>query len=184
MLDTEQPDARSADLARLGRSLVRYGTVGLVRMYLSSFRLGHCPKRLVSLARNGEAVAVIANAMDAAPPDVREAGVQREVLALTGLGFTVDELDLRSYFLDASPLSADLRRYDVVWLRGGNASMLRYALGTAHVIVDRSRSREAAHREPAPTDGPSAGRRLASPLRVRRGRCRTANQTPRAIFLD
>ena len=89
-------------------------------MYLSSFRLGNCPKRLVSLARHGKWIAVIANAMDAAPPEVREGGVQLEVLALTGLGFTVDELDLRSYFLDASPLGADLRRYDVVWLRGGN----------------------------------------------------------------
>jgi dipeptidase E len=108
-------------------------------MYLSSFRLGNCPKRLVSLARHGTWVVVIANAMDAAPPDVREAGVQREVLALTGLGFTVDELDLRSYFLDASPLGADLRRYDVVWLRGGNAFMLRYALARSSADAELGR---------------------------------------------
>jgi dipeptidase E len=82
---------------------------------------------------------VIANAMDAAPPDVREAGVQREVLALTGLGFTVDELDLRSYFVDASPLGADLRRYDVVWLRGGNAFMLRYALARSSADAELGR---------------------------------------------
>ena len=111
-----------------GRSLTRYGTVGFVRMYLSSFRLGNCPKRLVSLARHGKWVAVIANAMDAAPPEVREGSVQLEVIALTGLGFTVDELDLRSYFLDASPLGADLRRYDVVGLRGGNALICVKAL--------------------------------------------------------
>ncbi len=110
-----------------------------VRMYLSSFRLGNCPERLVSLAGNGNRVAVIANAMDAAPPDVREAGVQREALALKGLGLAVEELDLRDYFLDIPRLAAELRRYDVVWLRGGNAFMLRYALARSSADAELSR---------------------------------------------
>jgi dipeptidase E len=97
-------------------------------MYLSSFRLGNCPERLVSLAGNDTLVAVIANAMDGASKGVREEAVQLELLALRGLGLAAEELDLRDHFVDSSGLAAELRRYEVVWLRGGNAFILRYAL--------------------------------------------------------
>jgi hypothetical protein len=55
-------------------------------MYLSSFRVGNCPHRLVELARGGMRAAVIANAMDAAPPEIRTDGIKRELSALTALG--------------------------------------------------------------------------------------------------
>jgi dipeptidase E len=46
-----------------------------VRLYLSSFRMGDHPERLLALAgQDRHRVAVIANAMDDAPPDVRGAG--------------------------------------------------------------------------------------------------------------
>ena len=47
-------------------------------MYLSSFRVGNCPGQLVRLARGGRRAAVIANAMDAAPPEIRS---ERTVVA-------------------------------------------------------------------------------------------------------
>lgn len=77
--------------------------------------------------------------MDAAPADLREEGVQRELLALRGLGFAAEELDLRDYFLDGFRLATDLRPYDVVWLRGGNVFMLRYALARSSADVELSR---------------------------------------------
>ena len=99
-----------------------------MRLYLSSFRIGNRPDRLVALAGGDRRVAVIANAMDSAPADVRGEGVQRELTALDELGFAPEELDLRDYFGDHARLRADLEPYGVVWVRGGNVFMLRYAL--------------------------------------------------------
>lgn len=109
-----------------------------MRLYLSSFRLGCCPERLVALAGVGRRLAVVANAMDAQPADERRVGVAREVAALTPLGFAVDELDLR----EVTPASAAdaLARFDVVWLRGGNVFVLADALeasGVGAALVER-----------------------------------------------
>ena len=102
-----------------------------MRLYLSSFRIGDCPDRLIALlgdAGPGE-IAVIANAMDSAPNDVRQAGVEQEIVMLTALGFRPVELDLRDFFdQPQDAVRSALERFPAVWARGGNAFMLRYAL--------------------------------------------------------
>lgn len=103
-----------------------------MRLYLSSFRLGDHPEQLLGLL--GEAgvrpeIAVIANAVDEQPEDARKAGVEREVAALTSLGLRPSELDLRDLFdRPADEAEAALSRFPALWVRGGNAFMLRYAL--------------------------------------------------------
>ena len=97
-------------------------------MYLSSFRMGDHPDRLVELAGGPGPAAVIANAMDWAPDDVRRQCVELELAALAGLGMEAEELDLRDYFGPRDRLSVDLARYRLVWLRGGNVFVLRCAL--------------------------------------------------------
>ena len=92
-----------------------------MRLYLSSFRVGSCPERLVELAGGGRRAAVIANAMDAVAADVRRQAVELEVTALSALGFAVEEVDLRHG-------AGGLAGFDVLWLRGGNAFVLRAAL--------------------------------------------------------
>jgi dipeptidase E len=100
-----------------------------VRLYLSSFRMGDHPEHLLALAgRDGRRAVVIANAMDAAPPEVRRAAVELELAALTDLGLDAVELDLRGYFGHQQRLRRDLAGVAVAWLRGGNVFMLRYAL--------------------------------------------------------
>lgn len=99
-----------------------------MRMYLSSYRLGDHPERLLALLHAGGPAAVIANALDVASEEVRGHGVTRELAALAELGLVAEELDLRDYFGRGERLAADLRRYELVWLRGGNAFVLRYAL--------------------------------------------------------
>jgi dipeptidase E len=99
-----------------------------MRLYMSSFRMGNRSDRLIDLAGGTGRVAVIANAMDAATSEVRLSGVRREIDALTDLGFAAEELDLRSYFSDPDRLTIDIRRYDILWLRGGNCFVLRRAL--------------------------------------------------------
>jgi dipeptidase E len=82
------------------------------------------------MLRTERPIAVIANAIDGAPDDVRREGVERELLALAELGLHAEELDLREHFdaADSPSLEDKLRRHEVAWLRGGNAFTLRYAL--------------------------------------------------------
>lgn len=101
-----------------------------MRLYLSSFRIGDRPDRLRGLLGGGPArIAVIADAVDAAPQDVRRAGVERELDALAGLGLQPEELDLRDFF-DRPPgaVASALDAFPAVWVRGGNTFVLRHAL--------------------------------------------------------
>jgi dipeptidase E len=99
-----------------------------MRLYLSSFRMGNRPEQLPKLVGDSTRVAVIANAMDGDLVAVRRAGVEREVTALSALGFRPEELDLRAHFDEADAVEAVLAEYGLLWLRGGNVFMLRYAL--------------------------------------------------------
>ena len=94
-----------------------------MRLYLSSFRIGGCPERLVDLARGGRRAAVIANAMDPAPAEVRRQAVELEAAALAELGLAPEEVDLRH-----AGAPDRLAGFDVLWVRGGNAFVLRAAL--------------------------------------------------------
>ena len=102
-----------------------------MRMYLSSFRMGDHPERLVALLDPPGPAAMIANAIDQAEAGERLEGVQRELDALGELGIEAEDLDLRDYFGAAERLAADLARYRLVWVRGGNTFVLRHALATA-----------------------------------------------------
>jgi dipeptidase E len=107
-----------------------------VRLYLSSFRLGDHPERLTGMLPDHARVAVIGNALDAVAR-LRPDGVALELAALTGLGLTPAELDLRTD--DARELTS----YDGVWVRGGNVFVLREALrrsGADDVLVDLIRT--------------------------------------------
>lgn len=98
-----------------------------MRLYLSSFRLGQRTDRLLDLITGHGRVAVVADAMDGAPPDVRSAAVQLEVEALSELGLRPVEVDLRTH-VDPDRLVDELTAYDALWVRGGNVFTLRHAL--------------------------------------------------------
>lgn len=111
-----------------------------MRLYLSSFRMGACPERLIELTRGGTSAVVIANAADTYPPDGRAEGVERELHALAESGFEAAELDLRNYFdRNSTDLVEELRGHDLVWVRGGDVWTLRHALavsGADHVLAE------------------------------------------------
>lgn len=102
-----------------------------MRLYLSSFRLGNRPERLVELAGKKRKALVIANACDGFDSSKRGQRVERELEALGALGFWAQELDLRKHFRpggDRVGLHAELYSTGLIWARGGNAFVLRRAM--------------------------------------------------------
>lgn len=99
-----------------------------MKLYLSSYRIGHEPQRLRRTVV-GPNIAVIRNSLDFSDDHDRlELGRQKEFADLQELGFSPVGLDLRDYFGKKSELLAKLRSLDGVWVVGGNAFILRRAM--------------------------------------------------------
>lgn len=98
-----------------------------MRLYLSSYGLGNNPEKLVKLVGTNARVAVIANVCDAQDVVARSERVEREIVAMKGLGFSAREIDLRDYF-GRHITEKDLKEFDLLWLRGGNVFVLRAAM--------------------------------------------------------
>ena len=110
-----------------------------MRLYLSSFRLGNQPEALLGLLGSGRRVAVVANADDYKSPSERVASARREHEDLRRLGLNSGELDLRRYFGRTAALARELAGVDLLWVRGGNAFVLRRALrhsGADELLVE------------------------------------------------
>jgi dipeptidase E len=108
-----------------------------MRLYLSSFDLGDRPSELAALAPEGR-VALIMNALDHRQ-EAREKWRLDQSRKLKALGLTVSDLDLRDFFGAPERLREALRAFDMVWINGGNAFILRRAMklsGMDAIIVD------------------------------------------------
>ena len=98
-----------------------------MRLYLSSFRFGNEPKKMLSLIKNSGRTAVIMNSMDSAPTDIRAEKLIPEINGLIDLGLKPVELDLRDYFGKSDELKKYISKFDYIWVRGGNVFNLRRA---------------------------------------------------------
>jgi dipeptidase E len=98
-----------------------------MRLYLSSYGLGENAAALRELAGEKARTAVIFNARDAHRGE-RLKYLEREFSALRALGFSCEELDLRSYFDASDALRARLASYDLVFAVGGNTFVLARAM--------------------------------------------------------
>ena len=96
-----------------------------MKLYLSSYRLGNNPEKLVGLFSYNKKIAVIANAMDFVKNPDREESVIQEIDDLKSLGLYPEELDLRDYLGKQKDLSKKINKYGAVWARGGNTFILR-----------------------------------------------------------
>lgn len=97
-----------------------------MRLYLSSYKLGNKPEAILTLLE-GKKTAVIMNAQDGKSLDSRQERLLQELSGLTDLGLEPKELDLRHYFGKEEALRATLNEFDFIWVRGGNAFLLRRA---------------------------------------------------------
>ena len=98
-----------------------------MRLYLSSFKIGNYPDRLVSLIGSGKRVGLIVNALDNGSKG-RTEWLATQTEALNNLGFITEEIDLRNYFGRENDLKNALSRFDGLWINGGNAFLLRRAM--------------------------------------------------------
>jgi dipeptidase E len=98
-----------------------------MRLYLSSFRNGNHPEKLLGLLGDGRRTALIHNAQDLLPTDIRAAKLNEEVERLKSIGLDPVEVDLRDYFDKPDQLGEVLTGFDLVWARGGNVFVLRRA---------------------------------------------------------
>ena len=100
-----------------------------MRLYLSSYKLGNQPDQLVKLFGEGARVAVIYNACDfSEDPVVRSKYLEVQLQMLRDAGFEPTEVDLREYFDSKNDLGSTLRKFDALWIPGGNAFILRRAM--------------------------------------------------------
>ncbi|MXQ77316.1 type 1 glutamine amidotransferase-like domain-containing protein [Rhodococcus rhodochrous] len=130
-----------------------------MRLFLSSYRFGTDPDAFVRLGVPGR-IAVIANAADAWPASARAAAVTSEMGPLRSLGFEPKEVDLRDHLDDPDSLRQRLSDFTSVWVRGGNAFVLRAQLarsGGDAVLTDLVRSNRLVY------GGYSAGACVATP---------------------
>lgn len=97
-----------------------------MRLYLSSFQIGNAAAELISLAPNGH-VALIMNALDNFPTQ-RATWRADQIKSLGSLGFNSQEVDLRDFFGSSASIVQELSKFDLVWVCGGNAFLLRRAM--------------------------------------------------------
>jgi dipeptidase E len=101
-----------------------------MNLYLSSYKLGKEVDALIRLIPSeNKKTACIPNALDfSTDSERREKSERSDIEDLSALGLDVERLDLREYFGRQSELEEKLGEFGVIWVRGGNAFVLRRAM--------------------------------------------------------
>lgn len=99
-----------------------------MRLFLSSYRAGQYPDKLVDLFGKGCKIAVITNAKDYKSISERDVKIKEVIKFLADIGLNPEELDLRKYFDNPRSLVETIKKYQGIWLAGGNTFILRRAL--------------------------------------------------------
>ncbi len=100
----------------------------IMKLYLSSYKLGNHPQSLANLIGKNKKIAIIPNALDVYTDLERRADtLQREREGLLQIGLKPEELDLINYFGQPDNLNKKLSEFGAVWVLGGNTFALRRA---------------------------------------------------------
>ena len=100
-----------------------------MRLYLASHNLGPYTDELLKLVGGGRRALFIENARDYYPDEKRANDLQEKLNMLSGLGFEVEELNLRDYFGKSDKLREFINSYkpDLIYASGGNVFLLATA---------------------------------------------------------
>jgi dipeptidase E len=104
-----------------------------VKLYLSSYRVGHDAAALRALVGDGHRAGVVMNACDVFG-DPRKVW-PREEADLAELGFEATEVDLREHFGDPAGLRDQLSELDLLWVVGGNTFVLARAMDASGFVA-------------------------------------------------
>jgi dipeptidase E len=98
-----------------------------MKLYLSSFRVGHHGSKLIELSDGGP-LACIPNALDHISLEDQREARDRNLRSLNDLGISADLFDLRNFFVTSGGLQDALSEFSGVWVTGGNTFVLRQAM--------------------------------------------------------
>lgn len=99
-----------------------------MKLYLSSYHLGDNPQVLVEMVGKNKKAAVIPNALDnMEDKKLLEEKIQANMDELKNLGFKPEVINLKKYFGKPAELARKMSEFGLIWVRGGNAFILRRA---------------------------------------------------------
>lgn len=100
-----------------------------MKFYLSSYKLGDQPEKLVEFLGDNKRIGYIPNALDCfSDIERRKESENYQLDALKGIGLEPELLDLREYFGNKESLEEKLDSLGGVWVNGGNTFVLRQAM--------------------------------------------------------
>jgi dipeptidase E len=110
-----------------------------MKFYISSFKIGDVPNRLVDLFNDEKTIAYISNALDFAKPESKQKHVDWDINDLTLAGFEVMPIDLKDYFGKQEEFQTVFEHVQGVYVSGGNTYDLRRAMqlsGFDDILID------------------------------------------------
>jgi dipeptidase E len=101
-----------------------------MKFYLSSYKIGNEIEELKKIiSPNNKKVAYIPNALDFSNDlDRRKKSEQADIKDLSELGVDIERVDLRDFFDRQDDLEKIINKVGMIWVRGGNAFVLRQAM--------------------------------------------------------
>jgi len=105
-----------------------------MKFYLSSYKIGNKADELKKI--ENKKLAYIPNALDFAT-DVkrRKQSEEKDTNSLKELGFDIERVDLKDYFGKKEELKIKLKNFGIIWVRGGNAFILRRAMNLSEFDI-------------------------------------------------
>lgn len=101
-----------------------------MKFYLSSYKFGSEPEKLVALFSNNKSIGYIPNALDftQADPQRKKEHIEKDMAGLKEIGLVPTLLDLKSYFGNQEALKNVIQVLGGLWISGGNVFVLRQAM--------------------------------------------------------
>ncbi len=101
-----------------------------MKFYLSSYKIGNQPDKLLALFSDNKKVGYIPNALDftGADPERRMRHIESDMRSLNETGLQSELTNLKEYFHNEKALKEKIRTFGGIFISGGNTFILRQAM--------------------------------------------------------